>query len=234
MANFQTHVGTAAVLGVAYSAAGVLMWQLDWGVAVLAAGLTMLGGMLPDLDSDSGRPVRELSILAAFIFPILLIPRLRRLGLTIEQGFVIVIGAHFLIRYGLSFLIRRVSVHRGMFHSLPALAISGLAVFLVYHNDDLWERGYLAVATMVGFLSHLLLDELYAVNFNGVAISFNQFSGSAVKLFSSSFKATAVTYALLFGLTYLALDTLRDHRDGTPVAADRNTYRKVIRPGGGR
>ena len=100
------------------------MWQLDWGVASLALGLTMLGGMLPDLDSDSGRPVRELSILAGFIFPILLIPRLRRLGMSIEQGFVIIIAVHFLIRYGLSALIRRTSVHRGMFHSLPGLAIA--------------------------------------------------------------------------------------------------------------
>lgn len=233
MANFQTHVGTAAVLGVMYSAGGVLSWQLDWGVALLSAGLVTLGGMLPDLDSDSGRPVRELSTLAAFIFPILLIPRLRRWGLTLEQGFVVIVGANLLIRYGMAALIRRISVHRGMFHSLPALAISGLAVFIVYHNDNFLERGFLTVSVMIGFLSHLVLDELYAVNFNGALITFNKFSGSAIKLFSASWQANLVTYALLFGLGYLAYDTLQHDRDETPISWNQpRTYRKVIRPGG--
>ncbi|MFO0968369.1 MAG: metal-dependent hydrolase [Gemmataceae bacterium] len=231
MANFQTHVGTAAILGAAYGAAGTLGWHLDWGLAFLAAGLCTLGGMLPDLDSDSGRPVRELSILAGFIFPILLIPRLRRFGLSLEQGIVIVIGAHFLIRYALAAVIRRTTVHRGMFHSLPALAISGLVIFLVYHNENLMQRCYVAVAVMVGFLSHLLLDELYAVNFNGVAIKLNQFAGSAVKLRSSSWKANLFTYALLAGLGYLAWDSLKERGIMTPRDLSDAFHREVVRPG---
>jgi membrane-bound metal-dependent hydrolase YbcI (DUF457 family) len=236
MANFQTHVGTAAVLGAAYGAAGTLMWQLDWGLAFLAAGLTTLGGMLPDLDSDSGKPVRELSALAGFIFPILLIPRLRRFGLSIEQGFVVIIGMYFVIRFGLAAVVRRISVHRGMFHSLPALGISGLVVFLLYHNDDWRERCYLTAAVMVGFLSHLVLDEIYAVNFNGVALTFNQFAGSAVKLYSSSWKATLVAYALLFSLSYLAWESLHEPSGGgwrLPFGRNQAaTHRQVIRPGG--
>lgn len=233
MANFQTHVGTAAVLGVVYGGAGVLVWQLDWGVALLALGLTTLGGMLPDLDSDSGRPVRELSTLAAFLFPILLIPRLRRWGFSVEQGFVVVISANLLIRYGLAALIRRISVHRGMFHSLPALAISGLAIFLVYHSDNFFQRGYLTVATMMGFLSHLVLDELFAVDFNGIALKFNKFSGSAIKLFSASWSANAITYLLLGGLGWLAWGTYqRVQEQGPLLSNDRVTHRQVIRPGG--
>jgi len=231
MANFQTHVGTAAILGAAYGAAGTLGWHLDWGLAFLAAGLCTLGGMLPDLDSDSGRPVRELSILAGFIFPILLIPRLRRFGFTLEQGIVIVIGAHFLIRYALAAIIRRTTVHRGMFHSLPALAISGLVIFLLYHNDNLMQRGYVAGAVMVGFLSHLLLDELYAVNFNGVTIKLNQFAGSAVKLRSSSWKANLLTYVLLIGLGYLAWESLKERGVASTRDNDRDFVRQIVRPG---
>jgi hypothetical protein len=119
-----------------------------------------------------------------------------------------------------------------MFHSLPALAISGLAVFLVYHNDNLRERYYLTASVMVGFLSHLLLDELYAVNFNGVSISLNQFAGSAVKLYSSSFKATAATYIILATLGYFAYEQFREQRDSPPLmASEKGTYRQVIRPG---
>ena len=60
MANFQTHLSVAAALGAGYGAAGAWYGHLDWGPVFLGAALTALGGMLPDLDSDSGVPVREL------------------------------------------------------------------------------------------------------------------------------------------------------------------------------
>ena len=61
MASFRGHLTFSASLGAVYG--GWLYWQLgvDWGTSALAAGLTAVGGMLPDLDSDSGIPVRECS-----------------------------------------------------------------------------------------------------------------------------------------------------------------------------
>jgi hypothetical protein len=35
----------------------------------------------------------------------------------------------------------------------------------------------------LGYFSHLLLDEIYAIDFNGLSIKANQFSGTAFKLF---------------------------------------------------
>src|SRR5262245_59862787 len=58
---------TAAVLGAAYGSVGSLVLGLDWGPVFLGAGLSALGGLLPDLDSDSGVPVCELFGLAAAI-----------------------------------------------------------------------------------------------------------------------------------------------------------------------
>ena len=45
---------------------------------------------------------------------------------------------------------------------------------------------------MVGFLSHLLLDELYSVDIRGVKVKLNKYAGTAVKLASPSFPATAL------------------------------------------
>ena len=63
---------------------------------------------------------------------------------------------------------------------------------------------YLTTGVMIGFLSHLVLDEIYAVDFNGVRLRLNQFAGSALKLASPSWVATSVCYGLLVGLGFLA------------------------------
>jgi hypothetical protein len=57
---------------------------------------------------------------------------------------------------------------------------------------------------MIGFLSHLVLDELCSVDFRGLTPKLNQFAGSAVKLRSESTLANIVCYSLLGGLGYVA------------------------------
>src|SRR5438552_9253483 len=80
MASYLGHLTFSSALGAAYGSAGVLLWGMDWGPAFLGAGLTTLGGLLPDLDSGSGVPVRELFGIGAVIVPLLLIRRLVILG----------------------------------------------------------------------------------------------------------------------------------------------------------
>ncbi len=205
MASYRGHLLFSSVLGAAYGGLAAWYWNLDWGPAVLGAALTTAGGLLPDLDSDSGVPVRELFGAAATVIPLFLFPRLRASQLTEEQALAVMIGVYVLVRFGLSALFKRWTVHRGMFHSIPAMCIAGLTMFLVYHSPDVRIRLYLAGGVMLGFLSHLVLDELYSVDFNGVQIKLNKFAGSALKLGSKSLVATAFTYLLLAGLVYLAL-----------------------------
>jgi len=209
MANFQGHISTSAVLGVAVGAFGNYYLGYDWGAVFLAAGLTTIGGMLPDLDSDSGIPLREIFGLAGVFVPLLLLERFARMGLTIEQLLVLLGGVYLLIRYGVAELFKRITVHRGMFHSIPALLISGLAIFLMHapqhlHGEEMRRRLYYAGGTMIGFLSHLVLDELFAVDLMGGIPKLNQFAGTALKLKSDSWVATGLTYAILIGLSYMA------------------------------
>jgi hypothetical protein len=217
MANFQGHITTSAALGIVVGAFGSFYLHYDWGAVFLAAGLTTIGGMLPDLDSDSGIPVRELFSLAAVLVPILLLERLQRSGLGTDQMLVLLGGSYLVVRYGIAALFKRLTVHRGMFHSIPALLIAGLAVFLMYHptEDALRKRMYFATGTMIGFFSHLALDELFAVNLMGVVPRLNKFAGSALKLTSASWTATLVTYAILLALgflTWLSLGTPSVHQ----------------------
>ena len=61
-----------------------------------------------------------------------------------------------------------------------------------------------AGGVMVGFLSHLILDELCSVDFMGLRPHLNKYAGSALKFFSASWSATFLAYAILGGLCYLA------------------------------
>jgi membrane-bound metal-dependent hydrolase YbcI (DUF457 family) len=202
MASYRGHLVVSSTLGAAYGAAALFFWNFDWGPACLAAGLTTLGGLLPDLDSDSGVPVREMFSLAAAIMPLLLLDRIQ--ADSPEQKVVLLGGLYLFIRYGLANVFRHLTVHRGMFHSLPALLISGLATFLIYHNPDMRLRLYLAGGVMLGFFSHLVLDELYSVDFTGLRPRLNRYAGSALKLASPSWVATANTYVVLLALGFLA------------------------------
>lgn len=217
MASFRGHLAFSASLGAVYG--GLLSWQLgaDWGTAALSAGLTAVGGMMPDLDSDSGIPVREMFGLAAVFGPLLFLRRLvYDFELSSEQ-ILVVLGVLFIgIRYGLSHLFKRITVHRGMFHSIPAMLIAGLMTFLAYHHNDLRPRLMLSVGVAIGFFSHLLLDELYSVDFRGLTPKLNKYAGSALKFASPSRWATGLTYLILAALGLLVFADWSRH--ATPRA----------------
>ncbi len=204
MADFGTHITVSTLCGVGYGAAVVNPGGLSTETGLLCAGVTAIGGMLPDLDSDSGVPVREVSGLAAAVVPLLLAPRLYAMGRS-QEGVLAVMGAMYLvIRYGGSEVIKKMSVHRGMFHSIPGMAVAGLLVYLQYQSPDVRIRLALAAGVMLGYLSHLVLDELYSVDFNGVRLRLNHFAGSALKFASPSWLGTSICYGLLAGLSFLA------------------------------
>jgi hypothetical protein len=202
MAAFAQHIQFSSLLGIGY--AGTLWW---WGVeeihAALAGVLCGLSGMLPDLDSDSGRPTKELFGVTAVVVPFLLIHRLRQSGVTPEGAILVAAVIYLTIRFGVAWVFRCLTVHRGMFHSIPAALIASELVFLAHHDSATQGRLVLAGGVLLGFLSHLVLDELYSVNAQGLKIRFNKAAGSALKLASRSLSATLVTWLMLAALTYL-------------------------------
>ncbi len=197
MASYRGHLMLSAPLGAAYGGVALFRSEFDWGPVVLAAGLTTVGGLLPDLDSDSGVPVRELFGLSATATAVLLLHPLLQRGLPLEQALVFMGAAYCFVRYVLSATFCRWTVHRGMFHSIPAMLIAGLIVYLGYPGSNYTLRLFLGGGVMLGFLSHLVLDELCSVDFMGVRLRLNKFAGSALKFGSPSWSATLCTYALL-------------------------------------
>src|SRR5689334_15545024 len=101
MAAFKQHVTFSSVLGVGY-AAGLKALGVEWTHGALAGTLCGVAGMLPDLDSDSGRPVRELFGFTAVAIPLLLTRRLENVGATPEGTILLGAALYLAIRFGIA------------------------------------------------------------------------------------------------------------------------------------
>ena len=208
MADFKTHVTTSSLLGIAYGTAAYHLGDYTPVQATLAGILTGVGGMLPDVDSQSGRPVREIFGLFAALAPVVLMERLVQWAGDAEGGMLLGVLIYVAIRYGGAILLSLLTVHRGMYHSIPALLISAELTYLAYGHPSVNVRLLMAGGVGLGFLSHLLLDEIYSVTWNGLAPKLKASAGSAMKLFSQSWPATFFAYSLLFVFSYGVLDSV--------------------------
>jgi hypothetical protein len=195
MAGFKTHITVSSLLGVGGGTAACMLYNVPWPTCALAAGLCGVAGMLPDIDSDSGRPLHESLAFAAAVVPMMLLHRLRHWEVPHELVILAGAGAYLLVRFGLGFLLKHCTVHRGMFHSLPAAAIFGEIAFLLAPSDELGPKLFMAGAVVAGFLSHLLLDEIYSVDCRGLRLK--KSFGTALKLWGHSGVAALTTYAAL-------------------------------------
>jgi membrane-bound metal-dependent hydrolase YbcI (DUF457 family) len=210
MAGFKTHITLSTFLGIGYGAVGYAN-QVPLSSCLVAGGLCSLAGMLPDLDSDSGVPVREVTALTAALVPALMIPRFVQLGFDREQFVLATAIVYFTVRFGFGDLLKGYTVHRGMWHSLPAAAIAGLATFLLVSGAEMPIRLFKSGAVVLGFLSHLVLDELSSVQVRRGRVRIRNSLGTAIKLWTthslwanvSTYGKLAVLVALIVGDPYL-------------------------------
>lgn len=183
MANFNTHFNVAfaasAVLGVVLFKAGMLSPELL--VGCVSAGT--IGGLLPDLDSNNSRPLdigfNVLSALAAFLMVVWFADRLVLWELLAASilGFAT-------IRYGLFALFTRLTVHRGVMHSIPYALMFGLiSLYLMFYAVGLTavDSWFVAIFISFGTLIHLILDEIYSVDLLNMTVK--RSFGTALKLY---------------------------------------------------
>ncbi len=220
MADFKTHITTSTVIGIGYGAGALLIWDIPFQQCVIAAGLCSVAGMLPDLDSDTGIPVRETLCFLSAVIPAMMIPRFEALGMTPEHIVFASVVIYILFRFVGGKLFKKYTVHRGMWHSIPAAAIAGLATYLISFSPEFGIRIFKAWAVVMGFLTHLLLDELYSVDLKGRTLPrLKKSSGTALKFFSKSAWGNFSTYGKLAILVVIAMgdSNLMSFFDAQPI-----------------
>ncbi|WP_235908540.1 metal-dependent hydrolase [Roseiconus nitratireducens] len=204
MADFKTHISVSTLTGIAYGYWGVTTQSMTLENGMIAGGLCSVSGMLPDLDSDSGVPLREISMFVAAVVPVMMIQRFRDYGLSHESMALGAMLIYVAIRFGLFEFFKRFTIHRGMWHSLPAAASAGLITYLVTPCESDGVRAYKAFGVVLGFLVHLILDEIWAVEVGVGRIRTKKSFGTALKFFGSDPISNVGIYAILFGLIYTA------------------------------
>ena len=204
MAGFTTHISVSTAVGIGYGWWLHSQYGLPWTTASVAGGLCSLAGMLPDLDSDSGIPARETICFTAAVIPMLLVTRLQRYGVTLEQMILFGAPLYAVIRFGLGTLFKEFTVHRGMFHSIPAMLIAGLVTFLLADNSGTDVRVLKGVAVSLGYLSHLILDEIWSVEVTVAGTRLKKSSGTALKFFGKQASANTMCWGLLLLIGFTA------------------------------
>lgn len=209
MAEFRTHF--AVGLGVGYLA-GVTSVIVQWASAPLTPLLvfigTTAGSLLPDLDSDNSVPFSVSFGILSFLGGSLAFAYCtQRPQILAAHGWIAIPPfVALFIRYGIGNLFKAFTVHRGIFHSLPMVLIVTGASALLLRPLELGPTDVIVIALGVGlgFLAHLVLDEIYAaIDFNGLKLEPKKSFGTAVTLASPSLLATACAYITLGGLVFL-------------------------------
>lgn len=169
MANFPTHivVGTIVAGSLATLTLAADVIAPENLVAVTLAG--SLGSVLPDIDLKDSRPSRALFAGLAVFFSFALLfhfaPRL-----SIAEMWTLWLGSLLFVRYGLHTTFHRLTNHRGVWHSwIAGLASAFATVIIFYYVFDrpdgvAWLAGGFL---FIGFLTHLILDEIYSVDVLG-------------------------------------------------------------------
>lgn len=204
MANFTTHIAVGTV--VAGSLAVVTLAADVVGpeslLAVTMAGV--LGSVLPDIDLKDSRPSKAMfSGLGIFFSFAVLFNFAGRFS--IVEMLVLWLGTLAFVRYGLHAVFHALAVHRGIWHSMLAAAFSAAATAAIFyhvlgrHEGVAWlGAGFL----FIGFITHLVLDELYSVDVMDTRIKAS--FGTALKLIDRKHPVHSGAMAAALVLAYLA------------------------------
>ncbi len=204
MANFPTHIAVGTVVSGALATVTVAadMVAPENIVAVTLAGV--LGSVLPDIDLEDSRPARAMFSGLAVFFSFAVLFGLDR-KYSIAEMLVLWLGTLFFVRYLVKELFFRFSYHRGVWHSLLALVLCAFITAWVFYR--LLGRdpavAWLAAGFMgIGFLTHLILDEVYSVDVMDTRIKAS--FGTALKLFDYKHPGHSAAMAVAAVLMFLA------------------------------
>jgi hypothetical protein len=204
MANFTTHIAVGTVvsgaLAVVTLAADVVAPENL--LAVTMAGV--LGSVLPDIDLKDSRPSKAMFAGLGIFFSFAVLFNFAH-KYSIAEMLILWLGTLVLVRYGLHAIFHRLAVHRGIWHSILAAAFSAVATAVVYfhvlgrHEGVAWlGAGFL----FVGFLTHLILDEMYSVDVMDTRVKAS--FGTAMKLIDGKHPRATLAMASALVLAFLA------------------------------
>ena len=214
MASFEQHVNGAVI------ATGVVIAPLhaasliDVEQSLIALALGLVGGILPDLDSDNSTPIQIVFKILSIFLPLLAIltftnglPLAHLMGIWLVSGFILHLT---LFKFFLS-----LTTHRGVIHSIPMGIVLAQGTTYIFYYTLEYDIIFSTIAggfLLFGFIVHLLLDEFVSLNLLGFNIK--KSFGSALKFYDrDNILGTVFLYiaiGVLFYFTPIKIDVFVD------------------------
>ena len=199
MADFKTHLTSGVLSGAGFSMVGLLTNALTVTQAGAVFTVGAFAGLLPDLDSDTGKPLSFLFQFLSLIIPCVFFISAAKYGGYSPEFLICYFALSYLfINYIVCSFIKKMTVHRGMMHSIPFAFLCGGVGYLLFSNSGGQVALIAGTASLFGCLLHLILDELNSFKFKyGIIPTLKKSSGTALKFKSNSFSATLFMYTVL-------------------------------------
>lgn len=225
MANFKQHIIGSSVASGVISTTLFSLGYFDSKQATFAFLLGTFAGLMPDLDSDTSKPLKAtrdlLSILIAFV-----VVYFKCRGYSIVEMAIVWTVVFIFIRNVVFNFFMSVTVHRGMFHSIPSAIVSGLLfVNILYYLLDFSAMLSWVFSSFIflGYIVHLILDEFVSLNLMGE--SFKKSLGTALKFYNKKdLKTSVLIYILLAGLFYIAPTSFEYNE----MISDKTIYKDML------
>ena len=203
MAGFKTHLTGGMLTGAGASTIGLLSFNLNITQVFSVFVMGSLGGILPDLDSDSGKPLTLLFGTISVLLPALLLNRVIDTA-SISPEFLVsyFVCCYFAINSLICELIKKVTIHRGIMHSIPFAVLSGELSYLLFISSSHSLATVIGLTVFAGCCVHMILDELNSFSLKfGFVPTLKKSSGTALKLKSANQSANIFIYFLIIGST---------------------------------
>ncbi|MCK5893283.1 MAG: metal-dependent hydrolase [Endozoicomonadaceae bacterium] len=186
MANFNTHLILAG-MGNGLLASATIATSLSTTNEGMVLWLTgTIGGLLPDIDADNSSSLKVIFNCMALLLTMVIIVRLSH-NHSLTLVWLIITGVYLSLRWLALPLFKQFTVHRGSWHSLLAgCTLSLLVTDIAWHVTGVSARfaWLLGIFLAIGYVIHLLLDEICAFDISGTR--FKRSFGSACKPLSMS------------------------------------------------
>jgi len=202
MASFKQHINISVV------SAGILIIPLhsshilDTNQAIISLFMGLIGGMLPDIDLDYSTPTKLFFGLISIFLPFIIL-----LEIKLSPIYIMLLwfASTVLLKFIFFDTFTALTVHRGIFHTIPMAIffalISNIISLEAFHLSSTFSM-LIGFFIFWGFIVHLLLDEIYSIDFKGMRIK--RSFGTAIKIFDFNNKiGSLILYLLVGGLLYL-------------------------------
>ncbi|CAM3522690.1 metal-dependent hydrolase [Parendozoicomonas haliclonae] len=211
MANFQAHLATASLVSGVMATTSLYADLTISSQAMVLWALGSLGGLSPDLDSQNSISQRIYFLLICGLCAWILADRLPGI-LSLPYTVAVIVGSIALLYY---LILPKACLwlmdHRGNSHSLLAAFTQGFLTTNITHyvlGLDIQLAYLCGLFFVFGFLTHLLLDEICAIDLKRWEVK--KSFGTALKLCSLDKWGSSLVLMLLFVWQVILLPEMAD------------------------